>query len=132
MPYTIDYDSEKEYFKVKIEGNFGETEANDYAKEIFAITKKYQCKKLLNDIRNANLNFSTLAINNLPWVLRSAGMDRLMKRALVVPKNDEDSKFFEIVSLNRSQYVRIFEDPDEALDWLITDQDDSAAEGEEE
>ena len=67
---------------------------------------------------------TTSEIYNLPKLLSDItaleGLSAtIFKRALVVKKNLEDFHFFETVTLNHMQNVRLFQDVDEAKRWLL-------------
>ena len=83
-------------------------------------------KKLLLDFRKSKIAMSTMMIYKTPKKLfdtfQTFGIDiRFVKRALVVASGINDFQFLENVSENQGQYVKIFEDYDEAIDWLIHD-----------
>ncbi|MHC4624374.1 MAG: hypothetical protein ACYS4W_10795 [Planctomycetota bacterium] len=93
----------------------------EYAKEIIGTASKHNCKRFLNDMREAQLDLSTIEIYEIPGFLDAAGLDRTSKRALVVSRQPEDYRFFENVSINRGYNVKVFEDMDEAMNWLRAD-----------
>jgi hypothetical protein len=51
-------------------------------------------------------------------MLNVVGIPQSWKRAILVSKDMEDYAFFETTSVNRGHRVKIFQDPDEAIDWL--------------
>jgi hypothetical protein len=73
---------------------------------------------LLNDLRGVERHLSLLDIYNLPKMSGEFGFPPRTKRAFVFSEDAKDYQFFETVSVNRGQLVKIFEDIDEALAWL--------------
>lgn len=125
MPYSIQYD-DADFVFVVFEGDLDAAAAKMLVRELVSFANKHKCFRILADYRKAALKLSVGFIYELPNLIvreaaiTGASVDQ-MKRALVVPqKFYEGFRFFETVSLNRSQKIRIFEDIDEARSWLLT------------
>jgi hypothetical protein len=78
----------------------------------------------LSDYRDATFELSTLEIYDIPYVLSyivtSEGLrPSQFKRAIVVVKSFHDYHFFETVTLNAGQNIRLFPDTEEAKKWLL-------------
>ena len=126
MPQTIEYD-EAGYIYVIYEGNFDVKGALAVLTEVTSFVKEYDCHRVLADLRNATMNISTIHIYDLPGLLLGqavkAGISlNHLKRAMVVPASQiENFRFFETVSFNRMQTLRLFRDVEEARAWLLAD-----------
>ncbi len=118
MSYSMKYNSENNCIMASMEGRIDQNTVKEFALNIVEATKKHNCRKILNDIRKVNLNLSTIEIYELPKKIKEAGLEQFTKRALVVGNNFEDVAFFETVSFNQAQNVKIFRDPEAALEWL--------------
>jgi len=121
MPYTISYDSQNKCIIAKMEGEINLETIKEFANKITQEVEKYNCNKILNDIRNINLKISLADIYSLPKVVSEAGLRLSCKRAIIVSSDLNDASFFETVSVNRSQYVKIFKKQADALKWLQDD-----------
>ncbi|MHC4532978.1 MAG: hypothetical protein ACYS6K_03410 [Planctomycetota bacterium] len=130
MSFNVYYDSERNCVFVSIEGDFDMEQAKELAQEAVKQATAHNCKRLLNDLRKANVKLSTIEIYDLPAYISDAGLDRLCKRALIVSQDFDDYKFFENVSSNQGHLVEVFADSDEfsifrnvdeAQDWLGLD-----------
>ncbi|MHC4243534.1 MAG: hypothetical protein ACYS3N_16910 [Planctomycetota bacterium] len=130
MSYNVYYDSERDCVFASMEGDIDIKQAKEFAHEATKLISAHNCRRLLNDLRKANMKLSTIEIYDLPTYISDAGLDRLCKRALVVSQDFEDYKFFENVSSNHGHLVEVFADSDEfsifqnvdkAQDWLGLD-----------
>jgi len=126
MTHTIEYD-DAGYIYVIYEGNFDVRGALAVLTEVASFVKEYDCHRVLADFRNATMNISTLHIYDLPELLVGqavkAGISlHHLKRAMVAPVSQmENFRFFETVSFNRMQTLRLFRDVEEARAWLLAD-----------
>lgn len=126
MPYTIEFDNSG-YIYVIYEGNFDVDGALSLLGGVTYYVKEYSCYRVLSDFRNATMNISTIHIYELPGLLLNRALRvgvsfHDLKRAMVVPAlHFENFRFFETVSFNRMQSIRLFYDMDEAKAWLMAD-----------
>ena len=84
---------------------------------------------MLSDYRQAELDLSTLDIYLTPRLLAEALAPHgvrasSIKRAIVVSGNLKDFHFFETVTLNTGQDLRMFQDMDAARKWLLEEEQD--------
>ncbi len=126
MPQTIEY-LEDGYIYAVYAGNFDMPGAIDMIAQVAAYVKKYHCYRVLGDFRNAVMDMTTVRIYDLPKLLmeqaeKSGVSITKLKRAMVTPpQQGENFRFFETVSTNQMQTIRIFQDLDEAWAWLMDD-----------
>jgi len=119
MSYKINYDKEQDYIAVTIEGDFGLSTIKELAADIAGSVKRYNCNRILNDMRHARLTEGTFNIYNMPKIASRAGVEPRFKRALVVSKLSSDYHFLETVFVNQGHIVKVFTDIDAALRWLL-------------
>ena len=87
--------------------------------------KAHNCYRVLNDFTKCTLTASITDIYDLPKLIVRRGRELdvsvyKIKRALVIPAAAyENFRFFETVSLNNSQTVKIFTEEQPARDWLL-------------
>jgi hypothetical protein len=124
MPYSVTYDADGGYIVIRVQGRLNLAAVNDIASEAIRVANEAQCSLVLSDFREATLEFSTFDLYEVPRLLAKliAPTGRAVhefKRALVVSEEVENLGFFELVSRNRAQNVRVFHDYDEAKAWLL-------------
>jgi hypothetical protein len=127
MPYSIRYDPECDCLFASMEGDIDMQTLTEFGKEVGKLISEHGCKRILNDVRKIKIKLSTLEIYNLPKFVESLGIDRSVKRAVIVSQDFDQLRFFETVSRNVGQLLELFTDTDkpsmfrsaeEARDWL--------------
>ena len=119
MSYKIGYNKEHEYIMIVVEDEFTLSTFKELAADVVKFTDRYNCKRILNDMRRANLTETTLDIYNMPKSASQAGIGNRLKRALVVSERSPSFYFLETVFINQGHIVKLFTDIDEALHWLL-------------
>ncbi|MDD2469230.1 MAG: hypothetical protein PHI97_35165, partial [Desulfobulbus sp.] len=80
-----------------------------------------KCLKVLNDLRgHCNLS-SVFDVYEMSKMLTGAKMPRSCKRALVVNEITANFQFMEDTQVNAGYMVKLFTDPESALEWLMKD-----------
>lgn len=92
--------------------------ALEAASQVAQLSKLHNCDKSLHDLRHVENKLSVMSIYKLPEQSTEAGINRTMKRAILLDTVDEDMKFYEDIAINRGLRVKIFTDLDSALKWL--------------
>jgi hypothetical protein len=121
MAFEVYYDEEHDCLVGVFAGKLNEASAEEYMKTFVEMASEHDCKFILNDLREAELDLNTFQLYVLPAVLDAAGIDRSWIRAIVMPiqlKQLADFRFFETVAINRGYQVKLFTDPDEAKNWF--------------
>ena len=124
MTHTVTYNPVLGVIETVAHGNLTLREAKDIISEITQVAAEKDCFLCLSDYRNATIDMSTLQIHDLPRILSdlviSFGLrPSKFKRAIIAEKNSRDFRFFETVTLNQGQQIRLFHDLDEAKQWLF-------------
>jgi hypothetical protein len=114
MAYEVTYNPDEDCVYARIEGEVDLAMARWYAQEIIKHLSAHHCLRLLNDMRTASLEMSTVDIYDLPaWIeerLEEAGVSRHCKRALLVAIDFNDYAFYETVSRNHGHLLEVFAD----------------------
>ena len=123
MGYELSYDAEKKIIRGRVLGEFIPSLVKNMAVDLEKLGRKHKCPRLLNDLREAVISKSLLDIYSMPRVVEEAGMQKSFRRAIDVNPPVNDYRFLETVSVNEGQEVRVFSDPEEALRWLVAEND---------
>ena len=114
MAYQVIYSADEDCVHATIEGVVDLAMAHRYAREIIKQLSAQNCLRVLSDMRQASIQLSTMDLYDLPaWieeVLEEAGVNRAVKRALVVAKDFSEYRFFETVSRNHGHLLEVFAD----------------------
>ena len=124
MPITLIYNSDTRIIESRFYGDFTQEEIREAVPKFAEMIKNNNCRFLLTDYRDANMKLSMTEIYNMPGVLAevfaSSGVNILkLKRAFITVKNKKDPEFYETVTINQGQTMRIFDNVDEARNWLL-------------
>ena len=124
MSHQVTYNPDSRLIESNVQGDLSLEEAKQLIAEIGVTAKENNCFLCLSDYREATMNLSTVEIYEIPGILAgslaSMGVDaQKFKRAIVVGRSLEDFHFYETVSLNTGQNIKLFLDMDEARKWLL-------------
>ncbi len=119
MKYELTYDKERNLIIGHVYGEFDSSLVTKMASDLADMIQKHGCNRLLNDLRSARITPSTIEIYTMPKSVAKFREATRCKRALVVSGPLKDYNFLETVSVNVGQRLKIFTDPDTAIDWLM-------------
>lgn len=124
MSNSVTYDAEDRLITIGLKGKIDKALVRKLASETGQIARQHDCYLVLTDAREATVDMTTLDIYDLPnilvEILSETGIPLYkFKRALVVSTDIDDFTFFETVSRNRGQDVRLFRSMDEARLWVL-------------
>jgi len=119
MKYEFKYDKERKFIIGHIYGEFDSSLVTKMSSDLVDMMHKYDCSRLLNDLRGAKITPETLDIYVMPKKVAQSREAIRCKRALLVNGSLKDYHFLETVSVNSGQQLKIFTDIDTAIDWLI-------------
>lgn len=123
MEWNIEYQKEHGIVYIRLTGIGSDEVLQPAADECVAILNEHDSNKLLVDERDFTYNTSISNIYDSAEGMK--GISRTNKMAIVYsesPSNKSDYRFFETVSRNRGYNVRVFEDQQKAMAWLINDE----------
>jgi len=123
MPFSLKFNADSGICEIIISGVFDpplNEEIKDAAQEIIL---KHDCYRFIIDCREANLRLPTLLIYKAPSEIRKRLSEikfpaHKVKRAFVVNNDFKDFSFIETVSTNRGLQVKVFQDMNQAIEWL--------------
>src|SRR4030095_14725100 len=123
MPYSFEYDP-LGIIIIKVQGELIMTMVRDFTVEAAHLAKEKDCFRVLTDLQEATLKLSMVEVYNLPSltaeIASTAGLQVYQfKRAVVVLDDEKLAPFFENVSRNRHQNLRLFHDVESARQWLL-------------
>ena len=124
MTHLVAYNSELGVIETIAQGKLTLSEAKEIISEIAHIAIEKNCFLCLSDYREATMEMSTFQIHEVPKVLSSIVTSlglrpSQFRRAILAEKSFQDYYFFETVTLNAAQNIRLFQDMDEAKKWLF-------------
>ena len=123
MSNSIIYDHSSGLICVTLVGAIDKRMMDDLTMQTLRLVQQHSCFRVLADIRQANSTVSTIDLfqraRETAQYVSDSNIPSSYKRALVIGDNVEDPRFFETVSQNRAQQVRIFHDVEEAKRWLM-------------
>ena len=123
MIYRIEYDSHGIIIS-KVQGELTMSIVREIAGKVLQLAKEQNCSCVLEDLREMQLKLSmaeTFALPNLFAEMAAAlGLQiYTFKRAVLIVKGEELLPFYETISRNRVQNVKLFYDDDSARQWLL-------------
>jgi len=126
MQYSIIYEADKDYILITINGEIEDRIMQTAIREAGQVIVEHNCNKILGDFRNATFKLNTMAIIGLYkfWIdsLKQNGISPFKAKRVILLNQDQETTenfhFFETISLNRSQQVKILFNKDEAIAWL--------------
>jgi len=120
MPYEVTYNSERDCVMAQIDGELDISAAKEFLAEIVRVVSTNGCKRILEDMRGAELTLSIGGLYFAARLAREEGAPPGIRNAIVVAEKDWSRySFFEVAARNQGQIVKVFTDPDEAERWLM-------------
>lgn len=103
----------------RIEGDLTKEIAKRYFEEVGKVANQHGLKRVLTDLREANLKADELDMRELSQKLTQFGLVSDHKRALVVREDVSGYKQWENYCLSAGhKKIRLFVDDDAAMEWL--------------
>ncbi len=126
MAFACSFNISEKYLLFSYEGELTDAAINEFLEEAPQQILSHQCYKLINDYRDAILNFSPARLIEVQQKVAEAMLTRgislhLITRALVINEsinNFSYSHIFETVNLNHGLNLKVFTNMDEALQWI--------------
>ena len=124
MPHKVTYNLETHIVESEIYGDLSLDESIELISDIAQACAENNCSLCLSDYRGATLNLSVLELYDIPKtltnILDSLGLSaNKIERAIVVPESIKNFRFYETVTLNNGQKIKLFQDINEAQKWLL-------------
>ncbi|MBL8016696.1 MAG: hypothetical protein JNK43_05445 [Ignavibacteria bacterium] len=122
MPFKINVSESNDYICLNYHGSITNTELTDSIIGCQEIYKKTGLSLFLADCTNMLAEHSILDIFSKVDSFESLEMKKDFKEAIIITKDSESLdklNFYETACLNRGYNVRIFENKEDALKWLL-------------
>jgi hypothetical protein len=121
MPFEIKYDAEKECVFATFTGKITMALVHEYIDAVLPVLEEHDCKRLLSDSRNAEIQVSALDILSFPKLAAKSLLTARCKRAVLASPGQSGYVMYETLSAIQGHKVRVFPDRDEAMKWLMED-----------
>ena len=122
MQYKLNYDSELKCVVLRIKkGKVTFEWIRETVPKVVEICSKNECKLFLNDMSAAEIDVSLLEIYSSPRVIEESGLSDGIKRALIKPRTFKKANFLRSATKGRNHDFMVFDDIDEAKEWLFSD-----------
>jgi hypothetical protein len=121
MPYNLTIEKKRNVLWVTATGTRSLATVLAMSRDILAACVEYKVTKVLTDVRTLGERLSTIEAYKIVDQHFPTIRDRsvITHCAILDLKEFEDSySFFEDLAVNRDFNLRIFSDPDEAVEWL--------------
>lgn len=132
MQYEVSYNEERDVVAGRVFGDLDPAEVREMAAEFARLAKTHGCRKLVNDLRDADAFYSALSIHTMPKMLHEQGGLMPCLRALVVPEDSQALSFLESVAQTIGETVGIFTDWESAMEWFTKGRKSAPASGKDE
>lgn len=124
MTHSITYNTKDKIIETIIQGELFENEAEEIIAGIVQLAVEKSCFLCFTDYREANLQLSTIQLHKIPERISEAAYalnihPAKFKRAVVVKKSKDGYRFFETVTLNSGQNIKMFDNVEKAKEWLL-------------
>ena len=120
MDWEFHYRQEPNYLEVIISGALSHDELNAMAIERWVLLRRFNCRKILFDFTQITNILNTVDIYSRPGQSEHVGVLRTNHSSAVVPKGYfKEFKFMETVYKNRGFDLNVFDDKEDAINYLI-------------
>ena len=123
MPFDIQYDSDKECVFVIFTGSISMSLVRKYITELLPVLEKTGCRRLLSDCTHAEIKLSSREIMQFPKLAAASPLTARLKRAVLSVPGTSGYELYETISKVMGQPLRVFTDREEAMEWLMGNND---------
>jgi hypothetical protein len=124
MPFTVKYNTELSIIESVLVDQVSNKELLKHEAQCIALAKENESTRIITDAKQATLEMSVIDLYSLPEFYGDQDLQRSVRIAVLPPTSEAGKDlvdFYETVSLNRGWTVGVFEERQEALDWLLDD-----------
>jgi hypothetical protein len=118
MPWSITYSTEAGFLSVNLFGIYTPQDSSQLIADLNQNIIRFKCKQIMVNSKKVQLRFNNSDFFNLPSLFEMMGFARDCKTAILVPKINEDTVFYENVCNNRGFYTKMFIHEKPAEKWL--------------
>ena len=122
MTWRIEFDEQRKPVFLTFQAKVSSKDIRESSAAVIAMMHDKDTSRILTDLTDAtSLALSTVDIVLLPESYKDWGLSVSFTEAIVAPKGSKvrkEAEFYETVCVNRGINAQIFEDRDQALEWL--------------
>ena len=122
MPWETRIHLELPIIETRYSGLLTPEELTEAARETLALVRAHGRTLLLGDCTDLKGGHSIVDLYGLVDIIKASGSVTDLKEAVLVPSLPDPVdkvRFWETTCYNRGLYVRVFEDRQAAIDWLV-------------
>ncbi len=121
MPFEIQYDADQDCIFSTFLGPITMPMVKEYIATLLPLLEETGCTRLLSDSRTADLQVSSMDILQFPKMAESSPLIMRMKRAVLASPGTSGYEMYETLSKIQGQHVQLFDTREEAMKWLLED-----------
>ena len=121
MPFKIKYDTDSQCVFAHFTGKVTMTLVREYIAALLPLLAEHDCRRVLSDSREAELELSALDILQFPKMAELSPLTARCRRAVLAAPGTSGYDMYQTLSEMQGHKVRLFIDPDEAIEWLKQD-----------
>jgi hypothetical protein len=118
MQYEVAYDAELDVIAGRVSGDLDPADVRQMAAEFARLARAHGCRRLVNDLRDADPSYSAYYIHTMPKMVHGKGGLTPCLRLLVVSEDSEALSFLESVAQAIGETVGVFTNWESAVEWL--------------
>lgn len=121
MPWSMEFTDEGRILKVLIQGRISSSEVSEITRESVATAVKTQVTRIVLDCADAKMDVPILDVYKLPDLYSAQGLSRQVHAAVIMSREGyrrDIYEFYEDVCRNRGYFVRLFEQEQDAWNWV--------------
>ena len=119
LTFAIGLNPTRNVLEVRAEGELNSKNARHIARKISEFASKHRCSRVFFDYSQTHLTDSILSIYENPPYMEREGLTRAMRLAVRYERDEQKHRFWETVFRNRGYMARVFNNEDDALQWLM-------------
>ena len=125
MPWDVQHNQKYGFIETTFNGHVTASELREAVTQHITLQKETGVTNVLADGSAVTNGPSLMAVIDLPRIFfAKLGMKRQTKMAIILPAAEKPRKlarFFETTSLNRGWFMKVFENRQSAVAWLMPD-----------
>ncbi|HEV2112344.1 MAG TPA: hypothetical protein VGT99_13380 [Gammaproteobacteria bacterium] len=121
MPWSLEFTDGGRILKVLIQGRISSSEVSEITRESVAAVAKTQVTRIVLDCADAKMDVPILDVYKLPDLYSAQGLSHQVHAAVIMSREGyrrEIYEFYEDVCRNRGYFVRLFEQEQDAWNWV--------------
>lgn len=118
---SVSYNPEWNCIVNVITGDVDKAATIELVDKVAELSEQYDCKRVINDIREAENKLSVTELFYLPERTIKGSFDRSWKRVLVVTEFYDEVLFYEDTANNQGIRLKVVTSMEDALAWLNED-----------